>query len=482
MQLYRARPHGAAACGPSGARADSLKRFEARNGTPIADPLFRSAARFIMSFRPLRIALISEHASPLAAIGSVDAGGQNVYVRHVAVCLARAGHQVDVLTRRDDPALLAAVDMRPGVRVVHVPAGPARFVPKEQLLQHMPAFTDAARELFQNSVDYDLIHANFFMSGLVGLRLKELFGVPMAMTFHALGLVRREHQGADDGFPPLRVDIERCIVRNADRLIAECPQDAMDLRRLYRARPETISTVPCGVDLAEFPPTGKAAARRALGLADDDFVILQLGRMVPRKGVDNVIRALALLPRETRARLLVVGGESPDPDPRLTPEIGRLQALADACGVGDRVTFTGRRPRQDLPGCYAAADVFVTTPWYEPFGITPLEAMACGVPVIGSAVGGIRHSVVDGVTGFLVPPRHPAALAERLRQLHANPWLRQAMGRSGVRRVRANFTWDRVAADLADIYESICARQPRGVERRPASRRRRAGQGAGVQA
>ena len=482
-QVYRARPAPTAAhVAGNGVRPGLFKRFEASNGTPIADPLFISAARFIMPFRPLRIALISEHASPLAAIGSVDAGGQNVYVRHVAVCLARAGHQVDVLTRRDDPALLAAVDMRPGVRVVHVPAGPARFVPKEQLLQHMPAFTDAARELFQNSVDYDLIHANFFMSGLVGLRLKELFGVPMAMTFHALGLVRREHQGADDGFPPLRVDIERCIVRNADRLIAECPQDAMDLRRLYRARPEAISTVPCGVDLAEFPPTGKAAARRTLGLADDEFVILQLGRMVPRKGVDNVIRALALLPRETRARLLVVGGESPDPDPRLTPEIGRLQALADACGVGDRVTFTGQRPRQDLPGCYAAADVFVTTPWYEPFGITPLEAMACGIPVIGSAVGGIKHSVVDGVTGFLVPPRHPAALAERLRQLHANPWLRQAMGRSGVRRVRANFTWDRVAADLADIYESICARQPRGVERRPASRRRRASQGAGVQA
>ena len=434
-----------------------------------------------MSFRPLRIALISEHASPLAAIGSVDAGGQNIYVRNVAKCLARTGHHVDVLTRRDDPALLATVDVRPGMRVVHVPAGPPRFVRKEQLLMHMPAFANAACELFQNSVDYDVVHANFFMSGLVGLRLKELFGVPMAMTFHALGLVRQEHQGSDDGFPPLRIDIERCIVRNADRLIAECPQDAIDLQRLYGARPQAVSTVPCGVDPAEFPATCKATARRTLGLGDDEFVILQLGRMVPRKGVDNVIRALALLPRETRARVLVVGGESREPDPKLTPEIGRLQKLADDLGVGDRVTFTGQRPRQELPDCYAAADVFVTTPWYEPFGITPLEAMACGTPVIGSAVGGIKHSVVDGVTGFLVPPRHPAALAERLRQLHANPWLRQAMGRAGVRRVLANFTWDRVAADLADIYESICSARPRVLERRPAMRRRRANQSMGVQ-
>ena len=418
-----------------------------------------------MTSRPLRIALISEHASPLATIGSIDAGGQNIYVLNVAKCLAREGHHVDVLTRRDDPSLPAIVDVRPGMRVVHVPAGPPSFVPKEQLLRHMPAFIEAARELLQHSVEYDVIHANFFMSGLVGLRLKEIFGVPLAMTFHALGLVRQEHQGPDDGFPPVRAEIERCIVRHADRLIAECPQDETDLIRLYGARPERISTVPCGVDLSEFGPGSKAAARRALGLADDEFVILQLGRMVPRKGVDNVIRALALLDPALRARLLVVGGESHDPDPLRTPEIGRLRALAEACGVADRVTFTGQRRRDELPTCYRAADAFVTTPWYEPFGITPLEAMACGTPVIGSAVGGIKHSVVDGITGFLVPPRNPSALADRLRQLQAHPWLGQSMGRSGIRRVRALFTWERVAADLADIYASISRPQAPAVEK-----------------
>lgn len=408
---------------------------------------------------PLRIALISEHASPLATIGSVDAGGQNIYVANVAKCLARAGHHVDVLTRRDDSSLPASVDVRPGMRVVHLAAGPARFVPKEQLLPYMPAFANAARELLHHSVGYDVIHANFFMSGLVGLRLKEIFGIPLAMTFHALGLVRQEHQGPDDGFPAVRADIERFIVRRADRLIAECPQDEVDLKRLYGARAENISTVPCGVDLTEFAPGCKAAARRELGLADDEFVILQLGRMVPRKGVDNVIRAAGLLGPDVKARLLVVGGESPGPDPCATPEIGRLRALAEACGVSAQVTFTGHRQRHELRVCYSAADAFVTTPWYEPFGITPLEAMACGTPVIGSAVGGIKHSVVDGVTGFLVPPHDPGALAERLRQLHANPWLGQAMGRSGVRRVRALFTWERVADDLADVYEAVRVRR-----------------------
>ncbi|HJV59442.1 MAG TPA: glycosyltransferase family 1 protein [Albitalea sp.] len=403
----------------------------------------------------MRIALISEHASPLATIGSVDAGGQNIYVAHVARGLASQGHHVDVLTRRDDAGLPAVVDMRPGVRVVHIDAGPRRFVVKEELLPHMPAFVRSSRQLFEHSIPYDVIHANFFMSGLVGLRLKETFGVPLVMTFHALGLVRREHQGSADGFPSSRIEIERQIVRDADRIIAECPQDRSDLMRLYGAADQRISMVPCGVDLEVFRPASRSAARRRLGVGSQEFVVLQLGRLVPRKGIDNVIRAVARLDRGVPARLLIVGGESPTPDEQATPEIGRLRAVARECGVADRVTFIGHRQRDELRDCYAASDVFVTTPWYEPFGITPLEAMACGTPVIGSAVGGIQYSVVDGVTGFLVPPHDPPALAARLAELHGNPSLAQALGRAGIRRVRSMFTWDRVARELADVYDRI---------------------------
>jgi D-inositol-3-phosphate glycosyltransferase len=408
-----------------------------------------------MPSKNLRIALISEHASPLATIGSVDAGGQNIYVAHVARGLANDGHHVDVLTRRDDATLPAVVDMRPGVRVVHIDAGPPRFVAKEELLAHMPVFARSAQRLFENSVPYDVVHANFFMSGLVALRLKEALGVPMVMTFHALGLVRREHQGNADGFPPERIDIERRIVREADRIVAECPQDRADLMRLYGARASRLSMVPCGVDLGVFAPRPRSVARRALGVRPDEFVVLQLGRLVPRKGIDNVIRAVSLMRGDIPVRLLVVGGESAVPDEAATPEIGRLRALARACGVEDRVTFVGHRQRDELATCYAACDVFVTTPWYEPFGITPLEAMACGRPVIGSAVGGIRYSVVHDSTGYLVPPHDPPALAQRLVQLHANPELAHALGRSGVRRVRSMFTWERVARELADVYETV---------------------------
>ena len=413
----------------------------------------------------LRIALISEHASPLAALGSVDAGGQNIYVRHVALGLARAGHSVDVFTRRDDACLPPVVRLAPGVRVMHVPAGPPRFVAKEMLLGHMGAFARAMRKILQQAC-HDVVHANFFMSGLVGLKMRERFGLPLVMTFHALGLVRREHQGSADAFPAARIDIERRLVREADALIAECPQDRADLMRLYGAGEARIHTVPCGVDLAEFGPGARTAARRTLGLADDEFVVLQLGRLVPRKGIDNVIRALARLDPRLRARLLVVGGESAEADETATPEIARLRAIAAEHGVADRVVFTGRRQREQLRDCYAAADVFVTTPWYEPFGITPLEAMACGTPVIGSAVGGIQYSVIDGVTGYLVPPRDPAALAARLAHLRANPALAAALGRAGIHRVRSMFTWDRIAGELADVYRAVATPQ-----RRPAAAR-----------
>lgn len=408
---------------------------------------------------PLRIALISEHASPLATLGGVDSGGQNIYVAHVARCLAQAGHQVDVLTRRDSATLAPSVDMRPGARVIHIPAGPSEFVPKEQLMQHMPEFAHGTRTLMEHSMPYDLVHANFFMSGMVAQRLKRTLGLPFVITFHALGLVRREHQKEADAFPIERLDIERELVHEADAIVSECPQDSDDLTRLYGADPERMAMVPCGFDPEEFRPMHRAQMRAKLGLDPHEFVVLQLGRLVPRKGIDNVIRSLAHLPPDMPVRLLVVGGDTREPDEKRTPEIARLRAVARECGVAARVSFTGHRSRHELREYYSAADVFVTTPWYEPFGITPLEAMACGTPVVGSDVGGIRYSVRDGETGFLVPPHEPMALAHKLEHLHANPSLARAMGRAGIRRARSLFTWERVTRELVDVYRQVCERR-----------------------
>jgi phosphoheptose isomerase len=400
--------------------------------------------------------MISEHASPLRSIGGVDDGGQNVYVGQLARHLADVGFDVDVFTRRDDRAQPAVVQWTSHVRVFHVTAGPQRRIPKEELLPHMGAFAEQMLRHCQRE-SYDLVHANFWMSGLVAAELKKMLGIPFVITFHALGRVRRLHQGAADGFPEERLEIEDQIVREADQIVAECPQDEEDLIRLYNADPARIAIVPCGFDRTEFWPLSKPLARVALGLAADDKVILQLGRMVPRKGVDNVIRSLARLrdDRDLSVRLLVVGGESEDPDPEVTPEIGRLQAIAEEEGVAEQVTWVGRRDRDRLKYYYSAADIFVTTPWYEPFGITPLEAMACGTPVVGANVGGIKFSVRDGETGYLVPARDPGALAERIAHLYEHPKLLSLFRRQSISRVNDLFTWERIARAVAEVYEEV---------------------------
>lgn len=409
-----------------------------------------------------RIAIISEHASPLGSFGGTDSGGQNVYVGQTAKQLAALGYQVDVFTRRDAKALPELMLWHNGIRIVHVPAGPPEPVPKEDLLPYMGSFTRyvlafARRQQRQNA-GYHLIHANFWMSALVASQVKQHLGIPFVVTFHALGKVRRQHQGQADRFPDERFAVEDQVVETADGIIAECPQDRDDLIQLYGAKADKIHIVPCGVDLSEFWPIPKAQARATLGLPMQERVVLQLGRMVPRKGVDTVIRAIALLAQQDLpTRLVVVGGESPLPDPEKTPEIGRLQALTAKLGLQDRVTFVGQREREVLKYFYSAADLFVTTPWYEPFGITPLEAMACGTPVIGSNVGGIKFTVRDGETGYLVSPKAAGELCDRMAFLYRHPDILNLFGRQALRHVTRQFTWPKVASALASIYESVLA-------------------------
>lgn len=405
-----------------------------------------------------QIAIISEHASPLASPGSIDCGGQNVYVASLARELALAGYLVDIFTRRDAFGQKQVVRWGENIRVIHVPAGPAHYVPKEQMLPYMDTFSRfVARFARRQAQLYDIVHANFFMSGMVAQHLKEALGIPFVITFHALGHVRRIAQGAADTFPPARLRIEDDLMRNADCIIAECPQDKLDMERLYGAPSERIEIAPCGFDPQELWPVPERYARARLGLSQEKFIVLQLGRMVPRKGVDTVIQGIALLRQRhgIDAELLVVGGEEQRRDGRESPELLRLRALAAELGVGHHVRFTGRKDRSELRYYYSAANVFVTTPWYEPFGITPVEAMACARPVIGAEVGGIKSTVVDGESGFLVPSRDPRALAERLAVLHNNPELAQSMGDEGLRRAYQHYTWRTVARKAASIYATV---------------------------
>lgn len=408
-----------------------------------------------------RIAMISDHASPLAALGGTDCGGQNVYVAQLALALSERGHAVDVFTRRetaDDPTVVRWASR---ARVIHVDAGPHHPIPKEELLPHMPAFASFMLAFAeQQKIRYDICHANFWTSAVAARLVKHATDTPFVVTFHALGRVRLLHQGTADRFPADRGSIEASLIAEADGVIAECPQDAQDLIDHYAAPVQRMCVVPCGVDTERFHQVGRERARRVLKLPSDTPILLQLGRLVPRKGIDDVIRAIGALHREhgVAAQLIIVGGESDLPSDSSTPHLGELRRVAAEEHVADDVHFVGRRGGDVLRYYYSAADVFVTTPWYEPFGITPLEAMACGTPVIGSNVGGIKYTVVDGETGYLVPPKSPSAIAERAAELLKDPSLRERMSASAMLRVRTHFQWTDVAASIDDLYGDVIDR------------------------
>lgn len=384
-------------------------------------------------------------------------GGQNVYVAELAKYLSRMEYDVDVFTRWEDESTAQVVNWLKNVRVIHVKAGPVQYVQKEELLQYMTEFRkNMMRFMEEEDIVYDLIHANFFMSALVAMELKEIMDIPFVVTYHALGKVRRIHQKEADQFPIERLHIEEETAARADKILAECTQDKEDLCNLYDVSPAKLSIVPCGFCPSELYPINQSYARNYLGLDPDERIILQLGRMVPRKGVDNVIQALSHLKASNqRIRLLIVGGESDIADARLCPEIGRLQKVAADAGVSSSVTFAGRRNRNVLKYYYSAADIFVTTPWYEPFGITPLESMACGTPVIGSNVGGIKYSVKNGETGYLIPPKNPKALAAKIDHLLDNKMLLKEMQVNCLRRVHKLFAWKTIAESVAKVYEEV---------------------------
>ena len=207
----------------------------------------------------MRIAMVSEHASPLALLGGVDAGGQNVHVAALATTLARRGDEVIVHTRRDDPALPRRVPLAPGVIVDHVDAGPPRPLPKDALASYMPRFGDELVARWSQEPP-DVVHSHFWMSAIAALRGACGLDLPVAHTFHALGAVKRRHQGAKDTSPPYRIATERAIAELCDRVIATCSDEVFELVRLG-ADPRRISVVPCGVDVACFTPDGPREPR-----------------------------------------------------------------------------------------------------------------------------------------------------------------------------------------------------------------------------
>jgi D-inositol-3-phosphate glycosyltransferase len=387
----------------------------------------------------MRIAMISEHASPLAALGGTDAGGQNAHVAELSAALSAQGHEVRVYTRRDspDPPTVVATG---GYEVVHVPAGPAVSLPKDELLPYMGAFAEWIAAEWRTDWLPDVAHAHFWMSGLATVTAGQACNVPVVQTFHALGSVKRRYQGAADTSPTHRIAYERALGRTVDRVIVQCQDEIRELVQLGVPR-QRMTLVPSGVNTERFRPDGPAEARSQRPR------ILSVGRLVERKGFEDLIRAMVAVPG---SECVIVGGQRGD-----DPYARKLRRLAQRCRVGDRVRLVGAVAAADMPRWYRSADVLAAAPWYEPFGLTPLEAMACGVPVVATAVGGLTDTVVDGITGDLVPARDPRALGVALRRLVTDDLRRFSYAAAALDRAGHSYSWRRVATQLSAVYAAV---------------------------
>jgi D-inositol-3-phosphate glycosyltransferase len=373
----------------------------------------------------------------------------NVYVRELVSSLAQAGVDCRVYVRSAQPGLRAEVPVEPGFRVVHVPAGPFDLA-KEQLPGIVDEWTDGVLADIERTGGVDAIHANYWLSGLAGHRLKHTLDRPLVSTFHTLARVKAE---TGDDEPQRRVDAETEVVACSDAILASSTAEAEQLVRLYRARPDRIEIVPPGVDHAFFSPGDQRGARVALDLPLDRPVLLFVGRIQPLKGLGVAVAALAALRRDD-AQLVVVGGPS---GAEGDAELDRVMKLAAQLGVSERIRLVPPQPHHVLSTYYRAADVCVVPSRSESFGLVALEAGACGVPVVAAAVGGLTSLVDDGRSGFLVEGRDPAAFAAAIDRLLGDSALAASMSVRAAERARS-YTWSTSAARLRRLYADLTTR------------------------
>ena len=392
------------------------------------------------------LALLSYHGCPVARLGEKDTGGMNVYVLQLAREYARRGNRVDVFTRYHDPTDPKIVEIEEGARVIHLEAGPLD-TSKNDLFYDIPRFLDGMYT-FQREEEtrYDLIHSHYWLSGMVGATLSSEWDAPHITTFHTLAKTKmRARPGERE--PQLRQDTEGHVMSVADGIVVSTDEERQDVIRHYGAPPRNIHVIPAGVNLDMFRPLDQGEARAELGIKEER-VILYVGRIEPLKGIDILLRAVPMLEYGQDLRVLVVGG-----NPGNDAELDRLKSMTAELGIGDSVTFTGSVPQNTLPTYYSAADVFVLPSHSESFGLAPLEAMACGTPVVVSRVGGMKTFVNSGENGYLVPWRCPESFAQRLDVLLANPELRDAMGQAA-RDKALSMGWDSVADRMLDYYST----------------------------
>jgi D-inositol-3-phosphate glycosyltransferase len=406
--------------------------------------------------------MLSYHTCPLATLGGKDTGGMNVYVAELTRQLGREGVHVDVFTRSQDEHVPHVIhSLGYGNRVVHIPAGPEVPLPKQELASYIPLFAkEILRFSEEKGIQYDLIHSHYWMSGLAAEILKAEWNVPILQMFHTLGIMKnRIAKSPEEIEGDYRIDGEQRVMRVVDKIVAATQAEEAQLEFLYGVEADKIVTIPPGVDVSRFYPIPEDEAKEVIGLKKCPRLLLFVGRIEPLKGVDTLIRALALIREsgvfESECYSLAIIGGDPDAAPEeMSAEMARLQNLSNELGLGDLVVFLGKRSKEMLPYYYSAAEILIMPSHYESFGMVALEAMACGTPVIASQVGGLAFLVQDGITGFVVPGGDPLALSKTLTELILQPELRARLGRQAAE-YASWYSWDKISFRIKVVYDDL---------------------------
>ena len=409
-----------------------------------------------------RIAMLSVHTCPLATLGGKETGGMNVYVRDLSRELGRRGIAVDCFTRSQNPDIPRISDkLGPNGRVIHLPAGPEAPYDKNRVADHLPEFVQCILDFARREgLHYDVIHSHYWLSGLAAFELRRAWGTPIVQMFHTLGHMKNSVAARPEEWETeRRIEAEGQVMAFADRLVAATPLERAQMVWLYGADAAKISVVPCGVDLDLFQPIRPDEARQRLGLPTGRRVVLFVGRIEPLKGIDTLLRAMALVAPEIPhwqecLSVIIIGGAPGAGVEQTNAELARLQQLRVELGIEELVTFQGAQDQDSLACYYSAAEMVVMPSHYESFGMVALEAMACGTPVVASKVGGLAFSVQDGETGYLVSGGDPAAMAARIKQLLTDEQLRRRLGQQAARWAR-RYGWPVVADQILDVFETV---------------------------
>lgn len=402
------------------------------------------------------IALISVHGDPAIDIGKEEAGGQNVYVRHVGEALAQMGWDVEMFTRKTSPDQPTIIDHGPSCRTVRLTAGPQDFVPRDEIFEYLPDFVQEFIKHQQRlGIRYPLVHTNYWLSSWVGMEYKRRQpGVIQVHTYHSLGAVKYQTVNEIPSIASKRLEIEKRCLETAERIVATSPQEQEHMRSLVSTQ-GLIDIIPCGTDIARFGSIQKQEARQRLGLDPDIKIVFYVGRFDPRKGIETLVRAVGQsnVAQSGRVHLIIGGGSRPGRSDGQERE--RIEGIVADLGLSPMTTFPGRIDDADLPAYYAAADVCVVPSHYEPFGLVAIEAMASGTPVVASDVGGLQFTVESEKTGLLAPPRDHTAFAAAIDRILANPGWRDDLGHAARRRVETYFSWRGVAHQLITLYDEL---------------------------